>query len=451
MGKFSRRQFFWRAGAATASSILLKGCMGYSPEALNPIPPIAQTPGGRWVAKPAPETPQITLGYFPTLAAAPLIIAQEKDLFRKYGMSEVVLIEQTDWTAAQAQIRQGSSREGLDGGQWSMPLPYLLYDGLGSANNRRIHLYVLAKLNTQGQAIAVSNLHKAQNLALNLNNAAEYIKTFSLTQGRRFRVASALANISPSLWLRYWLAAAGIDPDTDVEWANVPIAEAIQGLSNGSIDAACCSDPWSQHIVHEDIGYIAALSGDIWPFHPEDYFALRAEWVDRHPQATLAILKALLEAQQWCDRPDSRQELAQILSRRQYLNFPAYRLARTYQGKYWMGNGKRPLDRSDRSPFYWRDERGSISFPYKSHELWFLVESVRWGFLPATAIAQAPQLIDTINRQDLWRMAARALEIPDPEIPTSASRGQERFFDGTLFDPEDPLAYLEKLDIKRLS
>uniref|UniRef100_A0ACD5GRD7 ABC transporter substrate-binding protein n=1 Tax=Desertifilum tharense IPPAS B-1220 TaxID=1781255 RepID=A0ACD5GRD7_9CYAN len=98
MGKFSRRQFFWRAGAATASSILLKGCMGYSPEALNPIPPIAQTPGGRWVAKPAPETPQITLGYFPTLAAAPLIIAQEKDLFRKYGMSEVVLIEQTDWT-----------------------------------------------------------------------------------------------------------------------------------------------------------------------------------------------------------------------------------------------------------------------------------------------------------------------------------------------------------------
>uniref|UniRef100_A0ACD5H2P0 ABC transporter substrate-binding protein n=1 Tax=Desertifilum tharense IPPAS B-1220 TaxID=1781255 RepID=A0ACD5H2P0_9CYAN len=93
----------------------------------------------------------------------------------------------------------------MDGGQWSMPLPYLLYDGLGSANNRRIHLYVLAKLNTQGQAIAVSNLHKAQNLALNLNNAAEYIKTFSLTQGRRFRVASALANISPSLWLRYWL------------------------------------------------------------------------------------------------------------------------------------------------------------------------------------------------------------------------------------------------------
>uniref|UniRef100_A0ACD5GQZ9 ABC transporter substrate-binding protein n=1 Tax=Desertifilum tharense IPPAS B-1220 TaxID=1781255 RepID=A0ACD5GQZ9_9CYAN len=122
-----------------------------------------------------------------------------------------------------------------------------------------------------------------------------------------------------------------------MEWANVPIAEAIQGLSNGSIDAACCSDPWSQHIVHEDIGYIAALSGDILPFHPEDYFALRAEWVDRHPQATLAILKALLEAQQWCDRPDSRQELAQILSRRQYLNFPVLSPSTHLSGKILDG------------------------------------------------------------------------------------------------------------------
>jgi nitrate/nitrite transport system substrate-binding protein len=36
-------------------------------------------------------------------------------------------------------------------------------------------------------------------------------------------------------------------------------------------------------------------------------------------------------------------------------------------------------------------------------------------------------------------------------VPKSTSRGKETFFDGKVFDPEDPKAYLTSLQIKKVS
>lgn len=54
-----------------------------------------------------------------------------------------------------------------------------------------------------------------------------------------------------------------------------------------------------------------------------------------------------------------------------------------------------------------------------------------------------------MNREDLWKEAAKALGVAEAEIPTSSSRGVETFFDGVKFDPEDPAAYLSGLAIKK--
>ena len=58
-------------------------------------------------------------------------------------------------------------------------------------------------------------------------------------------------------------------------------------------------------------------------------------------------------------------------------------------------------------------------------------------------------LIKKVNREDLWRGAAKSLGVPAAEIPASTSRGKETFFDGKVFDPENPSAYLKSLSIKR--
>mgnify|MGYP002048275786 CR=1 FL=1 len=44
----------------------------------------------------------------------------------------------------------------------------------------------------------------------------------------------------------------------------------------------------------------------------------------------------------------------------------------------------------------------------------------------------------------------KALGVAAADIPASTSRGKETFFDGKIFDPENPSAYLKSLSIKRI-
>jgi nitrate/nitrite transport system substrate-binding protein len=62
----------------------------------------------------------------------------------------------------------------------------------------------------------------------------------------------------------------------------------------------------------------------------------------------------------------------------------------------------------------------------------------------------AKALIKKVNREDVWRAAAKELSLPAAAIPLSTSRGKETFFDGKVFDPDQPEAYLKSLSIKRL-
>ena len=90
-------------------------------------------------------------------------------------------------------------------------------------------------------------------------------------------------------------------------------------------------------------------------------------------------------------------------------------------------------------------EKGEVSYPWKSLDQWFVTENIRWGkFEPAIDIKA---LVGKTNRSDLWIEAAKALGIAGH--PTGDSRGIEKFFDGKVFDPADPTAYLKSLAIRR--
>ena len=51
---------------------------------------------------------------------------------------------------------------------------------------------------------------------------------------------------------------------------------------------------------------------------------------------------------------------------------------------------------------YWRD---FASYPFQSHDLWFLTEDIRWGKYEANFDTKA--LIAKVNREDMWRDAAK--------------------------------------------
>ncbi|MGL5794905.1 MAG: CmpA/NrtA family ABC transporter substrate-binding protein, partial [Waterburya sp.] len=310
-------------------------------------------------------------------------------------------------------------------------------------------MYVLAKLNTQGNGIAISNVHQGKGIGLNITSqGAEYIKSFPKDKDRKFKAAFTFPQVNQDFWVRYWLAASGLDPDKDVDLLAVPPAETVQGMRTGSMDAFSTGDPWPYRIVAEDIGYMAGLTAQMWKSHPEEYLAVRSDWVDKNPKATKAVLKALMEAQQWCDKPENRPELIKILGRRSYFNILGELIDPPYKGNYKMGDGKPDVKDYKMGPLYWQDDRGSVSYPYKSHELWFLTESVRWNFLPEDTLANAKEMIDKVNREDLWLEAAKEAKFAN--LPTSPSRGVEKFFDGIEFDPENPSAYLNSLQVKRV-
>lgn len=149
-----------------------------------------------------------------------------------------------------------------------------------------------------------------------------------------------------------------------------------------------------------------------------------------------------MEAQQWCDKRENKDEMAAIVGRRQWFNVPVADIIGRIKGDINYGLGRTGKGTSLYMKF-WED---FASYPYKSHDAWFLTENIRWGKLaPETDISA---LAAKVNREDLWRDAAQALGVPAPD---GTSRGIETFFDGKVFDPAQPMAYLKSLAITRVA
>ena len=110
------------------------------------------------------------------------------------------------------------------------------------------------------------------------------------------------------LWIRYWLAAGGIDPDKDIETIVVPPPQMVANMKVGTMDCFCVCEPWNLQLIHQDIGYTAITTGELWNKHPEKSFGMRAAYVDKYPKAAKALLMAVMEAQQWCEKAENREE-----------------------------------------------------------------------------------------------------------------------------------------------
>jgi nitrate/nitrite transport system substrate-binding protein len=437
MSNFSRstrRKFLFTAGAAAIGGVVLHGCTSptTTPNANNASPegqPAAISP------EDAPEVTKAKLGFIALTDASPLIIAKEKGIFAKYGMTEVEVLKQASWPVTRDNLELGSGGGGIDGAHILTPMPYMMT--LGTITQKPVPMYILARLNTQGQGISVDNALKD----LKVSTDSQPLKA-KLT--KESKVAMTFPGGTHDLWIRYWLAAGGIDPGKDVSVIPVPPPQMVANMKVGNMSAFCVGEPWNAQLVAQGAGYSALITGELWKDHPEKAFTLRKDWVDQNPKAAKALLKAVLEAQQWCDDPANTAEMAEIIGGRQYLNVPSEDILGRLQGKVDFGDG-RTLDDRDLAMKFWRD---NASYPYQSHDLWFLTEDIRWGYLPAST--DTKKVIAEVNREDLWKEAATAIGVPADQIPTSTSRGVETFFDGVKFDPENPQAYLDGLKIKAI-
>lgn len=422
--EFSRRDFIRGAAALTGAAMV----------------------GGLWSAQSraaggALETTKAKLGFIALTDAAPLFVADEKGFFARHGMTEVEVLKQSSWGTTRDNLVLGSARNGIDGAHILTPMPYLISSGAMTANNVQVPMYILARLNLAGQCISVGNEYKELKVGVDTSAFKDALAA-KRAGGKAVNAAMTFPGGTHDMWIRYWLAAGGIDPTRDIATIVVPPAQMVANMKVGSMDTFCVCEPWNRQLINQGIGYTANTTGELWHNHPEKAFAMRADYVDANPNATKALIKAVMEAQMFCEDPANREEVARICAKRRWINAPFEDIVDRMRGDFDYGTG-RVVENSPQQMRYWKDQ---ASYPFQSHDLWFLTENIRWGYLPRDFDMKG--WVAKVNREDLWRQAAKELGVAAADIPASTSRGVETFFDGKVFDPEKPMAYLDSLAIK---
>jgi len=430
MSSVSRRKFLITAAGSAAGALVLAACGGNKPSTKSAA-----------TGADAPEVSGVTLGFIALTDSAPLIIAKEKGLFAKHGMPDVKVVKQTSWAVTRDNLELGGARGGIDGAHILSPMPLLLTAGKITKSKQPLPMYTLARLNTQGQAISASKELLDEKLTI---DNKEGLAKASKGLGRKIKAAVTFPGGTHDLWMRYWLSANGIDPNKDADLVVIPPPQMVANMQTGTMDLFCVGEPWNQRLVNKKLGYTVAQTGELWDKHPEKSFSMRADWVDKNPKAAKALLMAVQEAQIWCQDPANLDEMCDIIAKDKYIKANVADIKPRLAGQVNYGDG-RDVKNSPYKMLFWDS---NASFPYKSHDAWFVTEDMRWGYLPANTDIDA--LVNKVNRADLWKQAATAIGMAKA-IPASDSRGKETFFDGVVFDPENPKGYLDSLKIKAMS
>jgi nitrate/nitrite transport system substrate-binding protein len=443
MNQFTRRKFIFTAGAAAAGSVLVNACSTTTSTTESSSSSSASSASSSPIAAAGGvETTKARLGFIALTDSSPLIIALEKGLFKKYGMTEVEVVKQASWPVTRDNLEVGSEGGGIDGAHILTPIPYLM--SMGKTKSKQpLPMYILARLNTNGQAISIASSYKDAKIALKSANLKEVLAKAKAGGKTDLKAAITFPGGTHDMWLRYWLAANGVDPTKDLSVIPIPPPQMVANMKAGTMEMFCVGEPWNNQLVNKKIGSIATTTGEIWADHPEKAFAMRGSWVDKNPKAAQALTAAIIEAQQWCDKAENKAEMVKIVSDAKWFKVPPADILGPLQGTVNYGDGRPEVKNFAHAMKFWAN---NASYPYQSHDLWFLTENIRWGNIPATTDTKA--MVKKVNREDIWRAAAKQAGVAEAEIPTSTSRGVETFFDGVKFDPEKPEEYLKSLKIK---
>jgi nitrate/nitrite transport system substrate-binding protein len=196
-------------------------------------------------------------------------------------------------------------------------------------------MYILARLNLNGQCISVAKEY--EDIKVGVHTAPFKIALDKKkASGKAVKAAMTFPGGTHDLWIRYWLAAGGTDPDKDIETIVVPPPQMVANMKVGTMDCFCVCEPWNLQLIHQQIGYTAITTGELWNKHPEKSFGLRASFVDKYPRRRW-LAQVRDGAQQWCDKPENRDEVAAICAKRQWINCPVEDVTDRVKGKFDYG------------------------------------------------------------------------------------------------------------------
>jgi nitrate/nitrite transport system ATP-binding protein len=381
------------------------------------------------IARNGLEKVNLEIGFIPLTDCAPLVVAKEKGFFAKYGLEEVTLNREPSWKA----IAKGIVSGRLDAAQMVAGMPLTLT--IGAGNKTPVPVVTALTLSRNGNAITLSKRLYDQGV----RTLADFKAAIQATPDKVHTLGMVYPSSMHNLMLRYWLASGGIDPDQDVALTVIPPPQMVSNLKAGNIDGYCAGEPWNSRAVYEELGFVIATDMELWPGHPEKVLGVREEWVNKYPQTHIALVKALLEACEYCDDLRNREEILGFLTQEQYVGSAPEYTRPGFIDPYNRGTGELPQQLPRFNQFY----LDKTNYPDQIEGLWLLTQLARWGIVPFPK--NWVNIVDRVRRIDLFGAAARDLGFSD----IGHNRGPIQMFDGTVFDPDDPLEYLNSLEIKR--
>ena len=160
-------------------------------------------PFGAHVAQAAgPETTKANLGFIALTDAAPLFVAREKGIFAKYGMPGVEVVKQASWGATRDNLVLGSEGNGIDGAHILTPMPYLISAGKVTQNNQPTPMYILARLNLNGQCISVAKEYTDVAVGVDTKPFKAALEK-KKASGKAIKAAMTFPGGTHDLWIRY--------------------------------------------------------------------------------------------------------------------------------------------------------------------------------------------------------------------------------------------------------
>lgn len=214
----------------------------------------------------AAESPPLRIGWVSAMANAPVLIAERKGFFKEEGLT-VEIKPLGDGPVIQQAVASGD----IDIAYVGAPPVYQWFA-------RGLDSVILAKVN-YGQAALVAK-------------ASGPIHTLADLRGQR--LAGVNRGSGMDVLLRGYVLkdVAKLDPDTDLQLSNMPVANMNAALDTGVVDAVFEWEPFVSQSVLRGAGRIVFDVNEALPHYPWYVIAATRKTVNERPDDVVKLLRA---------------------------------------------------------------------------------------------------------------------------------------------------------------
>jgi len=411
----SRRSFIGTAARSTAAGLLLGVPRGWV---------------GTVYADDSPEVRDMRFGIIALTDCSPIVMAHELGYFRKFGINAVISKE-ASWAVIRDKLSLGENQA------THMLLGMPLASTMGLAGSPVKPMVIPWLLNRNGQAITLNNKLRAAGVRqpAQIKPLADKAKA----AGDPLTFAMTFPPGTHAMWIRYWLASGGINPDRDVNLITIPPPQMVANMKVDKMDGFCVGEPWNVRAIQDGIGYTVTTTQAMWKDHPEKVCAFTEEFAAKNPKTVKAVIKALHLASVDLDKMENRPKFAEVVARPTYINTTADAILERLMGKYDYGDG-----RVEQDPNYMIFSSRGCNYPHQIYARWWLTQFRRWGMVkqPPDYSGVAKRVMRSDIYLDALKELGAAVKIAEQQTIT--------LFDGT-FDGREPDRYAASFKVHSMA